>query len=212
MLTLVAGMSVYNVINRQHSTLRVGIKWPNDILINGRKCAGILLESSIGAEKPQPEADRTLRPDDVVILGIGINVNQTTFDADIEETATSLLLETGQMQNRTAILVDVLAEIERQLDIFMTDSSGFVEHYEAALEGMGKMVQLNPVQLYAAQINPMPGIATESPDLREPFVNPEMSSPITGTISGITDDGALRLLTNSGERILYAGEVTFNNE
>jgi len=191
MLTLAAGKSVQLVVKRHNPALRVSIKWPNDILVNGSKCAGILLESSIGRRKY----------DNVVILGIGINVNQATFSADIEDTATSLLLESGLLQDRVGILVEVLAELETQINILSVDPEGFVNSYERAMEGMGKSVQLNTFVPHSRRSD-----ADATSD-----VDPSLSSIVAGTISGVTEDGALRLETESGERILYAGEVTFRD-
>ena len=173
MFTLAAGKSVHAVLTRHWPTLTTSIKWPNDILIDGRKCAGILLESSIG---PSTE-------ENVVILGIGLNVNQTVFPADIEHSATSLLLETGQLQDRLGILVDVLIELETQTQLLIDYPVLFKSEYESVLEGVGRAASLKALE-----------------------------GTILGRILGITDDGALRLDTDSGERIVYAGDVTFEHE
>jgi BirA family biotin operon repressor/biotin-[acetyl-CoA-carboxylase] ligase len=173
LFTLAAGKSVHAVLRRHWPTLATSIKWPNDILVDRRKCAGILLESSIG---PRPE-------ENVVILGIGLNVNQTVFPADIEHNATSLLLETGQLQDRLGILVDVLIELETQIQLFIDDPIRFKSEYESVLEGIGRTVSLKAHE-----------------------------GTIFGRILGITDGGALWLDTDSGERIVYAGDVTFEHE
>jgi len=72
------------------------IKWPNDVLARGRKIAGILLESRVGAVP-------------VVAVGIGVNLLQRGFDGDLQARATSALLETGRALDRAALLTVLLA-------------------------------------------------------------------------------------------------------
>ena len=72
------------------------IRWPNDVLINGKKCAGVLA---------QVEGD-------AIIAGIGINVSQTAFPADLETPATSLLLE-GVRISREDLLVALIQSVDR---------------------------------------------------------------------------------------------------
>jgi BirA family transcriptional regulator, biotin operon repressor / biotin---[acetyl-CoA-carboxylase] ligase len=182
LLTLAAGKSIHVVMNRHWPALRSKIKWPNDILVNGLKCAGILLESSIGLATDE----------NVVVLGIGMNVNQAEFSADIEERATSILLETGQLQDRVGILAEVLLELEVQLELISTAPAVFITSYESALEGLGEMVHMNTMS------------ARDSSLQRGSKAGPDAS----GRILGITPDGALRLQTKSGVHVFHAGEVT----
>jgi BirA family biotin operon repressor/biotin-[acetyl-CoA-carboxylase] ligase len=89
-------------------TLQTGIvpeiKWPNDILIRGKKVAGILTEMSAELDHLQE-----------VILGIGIDVNlgADEFPADLRKIATSLRIESGAMVDRAALAVHVLRELDR---------------------------------------------------------------------------------------------------
>ena len=80
-ITLVAATAMCEAIEKI-TGLSVGIKWPNDLVINGKKVCGILTEMS--AELNQLH---------YVVLGIGVNLKQTAFDAELKEKATSLLLE-----------------------------------------------------------------------------------------------------------------------
>jgi BirA family biotin operon repressor/biotin-[acetyl-CoA-carboxylase] ligase len=83
--------------------LRADIKWPNDVLIAGRKVGGILIESSL-------QADRV----DYAIVGVGINVNlDPAHFPEITPTATSLSREAGHEVSRSALLRAVLTEMER---------------------------------------------------------------------------------------------------
>lgn len=87
-ITLTTGLAVCQVLE-ELSQLEVGLKWPNDIYICGRKCGGILVETS----SLQGEAG-----DHFALVGIGINVNGDgrDFPADLQKTATSLFLESGK--------------------------------------------------------------------------------------------------------------------
>ena len=100
-LTIVAGEACAEAI--AHVTgLRPEIKLPNDILIDGRKAAGILAEARDGR----------------VVLGIGVNVNEAARDLpqEIEPPATSLLLEVGHEVDRADLLVEILDRLERAYD------------------------------------------------------------------------------------------------
>lgn len=77
------------------------IKWPNDILIKGKKAGGLLTESVFLGVKLER-----------VLIGIGLNVNQKSFGPRLETEATSIFLETEEYQNREQILIRVLSEIE----------------------------------------------------------------------------------------------------
>ena len=85
-------------------------KWPNDILINGKKVCGILLESTV----LHSEVEK-------IILGIGLNVNQTEFPDDLRYKATSLRIESGTEIDRIALLQKILEELEnryKELSLF----------------------------------------------------------------------------------------------
>ena len=97
-VTLLAGATVTKVLNAITNSNNFKCKWPNDVLINGRKVAGILAE----------------RSDDGVILGIGINVSTSKQDLPVA-TATSIYLETDQLINRNELLVQILQELSKQL-------------------------------------------------------------------------------------------------
>jgi len=87
----------------QHTAARLEIKWPNDVLINGRKAAGILTELSA-------ELDCVRH----VILGIGVDVNQNAsqFPVELRKRATSLKVETGRAVGRADLAVTLLRELD----------------------------------------------------------------------------------------------------
>ena len=101
-LSLVGGLAVAEALATAGVAAR--IRWPNDLLVDGRKVCGILAEaSSDGAGRVQH-----------VILGIGINLNQTEFPGALAERATSLRLVTGRVHDAGAVLAVVLAHLERR--------------------------------------------------------------------------------------------------
>ncbi len=105
-MTLIAAVAVANAIE-EVTGLQAQIKWPNDILIGRKKVCGILTEMSAEWQKVN-----------YLVLGIGINVNQTDFEPEIAEIATSLNLEKGEMINRLELLkacVKQIAYYERAL-------------------------------------------------------------------------------------------------
>ncbi|MGD8845699.1 MAG: biotin--[acetyl-CoA-carboxylase] ligase [Desulfobacteraceae bacterium] len=101
-ITLMTAVAVANTLNRL-TGLQARIKWPNDILIDGKKVAGILNEIST-------EMDMV----DYVVVGLGINVNirKKQMPQQIREIATSIRIETGSDISRTDLLCDLLAEFE----------------------------------------------------------------------------------------------------
>ena len=78
------------------------MKWPNDILLGGRKVAGILCELHATAAGPAP-----------LVAGFGINVNQEDFPLELRASATSIYLHTAQKFQRAALLKRLLREIEQ---------------------------------------------------------------------------------------------------
>lgn len=100
LLTLVTTIAAHNAVERA-THLDVDIKWPNDLLIGGKKVCGILAEM-------QAEVDRIK----MMIIGVGINVNHESFPDEISGRATSLRLASGRAQSRIEILVEFLEEFE----------------------------------------------------------------------------------------------------
>ena len=107
-LSLVAGNAVAEAI-LEVTGIEPAIKFPNDVLIGGRKVAGILAESSEGR----------------VVLGIGVNVNQTVeqLPAKAQTEPTSLRLELGEPVSRLQLLTAILLQLERAYDAWVTETS-----------------------------------------------------------------------------------------
>jgi BirA family biotin operon repressor/biotin-[acetyl-CoA-carboxylase] ligase len=114
LLTMMAGLSAYTAI-QAHSGLVVDLKWPNDLLIRGKKTGGILTE--MHAEPGQVR---------FVIVGIGLNVNQEKFPGELGSVATSLRIESGRPQSRLELLVRLLREFESDYNRFLAEGSAAV--------------------------------------------------------------------------------------
>ncbi|MGN0291028.1 MAG: biotin--[acetyl-CoA-carboxylase] ligase [Lachnospiraceae bacterium] len=132
MLTLVSAMAVADGIEKV-TGLDCQIKWPNDIVVNGKKVCGILTEMSTQIDYIN-----------YIVIGIGINVQNEAFPKDIKETATSLYLESGKKQNRAAIIEAVWEAFERYYAIYLEtqDMQGLVKEYNEKLANMQKQVRV----------------------------------------------------------------------
>lgn len=110
-----------------------GIKWPNDLLIGGRKFAGILTEMSA-------EPDRVR----YVVVGIGVDVNQGEAElAGMRGFATSLRLETGRMWDRAGLAVSILGELDRNYARLEAGRFGeLAEEWEAGCITLGQAVSV----------------------------------------------------------------------
>lgn len=132
MLTLVAALAVADGIKKVCG-LDSKIKWPNDIVVNGKKVCGILTEMST-------ELDCI----NYVVTGIGINANTGEFPEDIRDVATSLLLETGERVKRSQLIAAVMEAFEQYYGRFMENEnmSGLLEEYNSLLANRDNMVRV----------------------------------------------------------------------
>jgi len=114
LLTMMAGLSTHAAIQAR-TGLQVDLKWPNDLMMNGRKLGGILTEMY---------ADTTLVR--FLIVGIGINVNQEKFPGELGTTATSLRAETDSNQSRLELLARLLREFESDYNRFLREGASSI--------------------------------------------------------------------------------------
>jgi BirA family transcriptional regulator, biotin operon repressor / biotin---[acetyl-CoA-carboxylase] ligase len=131
-ITLLAGVAVCRAINHIASVAS-RIKWPNDILIHGKKVAGILTELEASGSRIAH-----------VVLGIGVNVNTpfSAFPSELRGKATSLLAQRGRSVSRAALLGRILSEGEKWWEVLL--SEGFQPVREAWRElsaTLGKRVR-----------------------------------------------------------------------
>jgi len=106
LITLGAAVALHNAIERE-TGLDVDIKWPNDLLVGGKKVCGILAEM-------QADFDRV----SALIIGIGLNVNHAALPAELADRATSLRIASGRMQSRIECLMAFLEDLESVLSHF----------------------------------------------------------------------------------------------
>lgn len=131
-LTLVAAMSVQKAITRFMDVDAV-IKWPNDLIIDGKKICGILTEMSSDMDGIN-----------YVVTGIGINANQTTFPEEIRQKATSLSLASGQKVKRAALIAAIMNDLEHYYQSFLktADMSLLLEAYNQVLVNRNQQVKV----------------------------------------------------------------------
>jgi len=102
-LSLAAGLAVHAAVQDIDSRILPDLKWPNDVLIQGKKVCGILTEMSA-------EATRVRH----IVVGLGVNVNHGHFPGDLAETATSLRLTTGSEWSRVEVCAALLKSLDRE--------------------------------------------------------------------------------------------------
>ncbi|NNE71580.1 MAG: biotin--[acetyl-CoA-carboxylase] ligase [Rhodothermales bacterium] len=130
LLPLAAGLAVRDAVEPLPGLPEPALKWPNDLLVGGRKCAGILVESVMPAGSA-PWA----------VVGIGLNVNQDSFPESLKEIATSLRLASGKQVARPLLLAHLLEAFEERLGLAETRPSALVQDYLQVLHGVGRPVR-----------------------------------------------------------------------
>ena len=131
-LTLVMGLSVAQGIEALTGR-KAGIKWPNDVVYSGKKICGILTEMRIQEGKPEH-----------IVIGVGINVNQTEFSPELQDKATSVFLETEKKADRISGIARVMEYFEKNYRKFLRteDLSLIKENYESLLLNKDRQVRI----------------------------------------------------------------------
>lgn len=166
-LSLLTGLAVLKTL-REAGVQGAGLKWPNDVLVGQRKIAGILLEL-VGD------------PADVchVVIGIGINVNMRTAH-EVDQSWTSLRLETGSLFDRNAVVGNLTRNIEDYLSVHqVTGFEPFRSEWESNHLWQGRAVTLSA------------GVQA-----------------IEGIVLGIDSQGALKLRVGDEEKLFSGGELS----
>jgi len=157
MVTLIAALAVSEAV-RKVCDIVPDIKWPNDIVINGRKVCGILTELDI------TDGVKSL------IVGVGINVNQNLFPEEIADKATSIMNEAGRLIDREELMQHFAEALEYYYEIFLKtgDMSGLLDEYNGKLINMNREVKvLDPsenIEGIARGIDPMGKLLVETED------------------------------------------------
>lgn len=173
-LTLLTAVAIVQGIKKA-TGISCEIKWPNDILINGKKIVGILTEM-------QAESDRIQS----IIIGIGMNVNTTSFPDDLKQKATSLLIENDGKEIRRAQLLQAIFE---QFEIL----------YHEYLKNGFEVIKLR-WESYAVSLGKFITART-------------LTGEITGYAKGITDQGVLLLEDQEGKiHEIYSADIEISSQ
>lgn len=123
MITIITALSVEEAIVKE-TGIQGAIKWPNDVVVHGKKVCGILTELSAQMDEIT-----------YVIAGVGINVAQKAFPKDLRDKATSLYLEGAKEVNRSSLAAKVLEVFEAKYEKYLEteDLRAFVEEYNSLM-------------------------------------------------------------------------------
>jgi BirA family biotin operon repressor/biotin-[acetyl-CoA-carboxylase] ligase len=120
-LSLATGLAAQAAI-RLVSGLVIDLRWPNDLMVGGKKLGGILVETAV-------EPDTTLR---YAVIGIGINLNRLSFPPELSSIATSLRVASGHIQSRQALLIGVLRALDLELTQLEAQEPDLLQRFMAA--------------------------------------------------------------------------------
>ena len=139
MLTLVAALAAAKAV-REETNCACQIKWPNDLVMNGKKICGILTEMGTEGKTVQ-----------YAVVGIGINVTQQSFGEELEQKATSIYLETGKVIKRSNLIQKIWMFMEEYYHIWEQcgDLGALKQEYVEQLVNLGRVVKvLDPAGEY----------------------------------------------------------------
>ena len=127
LLSLVASMSVHKFLKKYLDNLY--IKWPNDILVNNKKICGILLEGKINNDSK------------MVVIGIGININQIVFNNEINDITTSLKKELDKDFDIDELINELVHILITDIEVFLNGSDEFIKYIRTYLFGINKLIE-----------------------------------------------------------------------
>lgn len=168
--SLAAGLAVRAAVAEIAPQLLADLKWPNDLLLGGKKVCGILTEMN-------SEATRVRH----LVVGVGINVNQVKFPAELREIATSLRMETGTEWSRVELCAALLKSLDREYRNLVEDAGA----REAILSRFEE----------------------SSSSVRGRKVSIEENGGLAGVTEGLDERGFLRVRTAAGLRTVLSGTV-----
>ncbi len=166
LIPLLTGVAVVEAL--EEFNLKPALKWPNDILLNRKKCGGILMEGKFQGELLTS-----------VVIGIGLNVNErlSEFPADLQATSTSVAEETGTTIQRELLLAKILNSLEPWYHSLQSGATvDIISAWEDCCAHLHKGVSF----------------------LRK-------GQEMTGTFSGVAEDGEA-IIVSSGDRLLLSSE------
>lgn len=169
-ISLAAGLAVRAAV-QEVTSLVADLRWPNDVLLAGKKFCGILIEMNA-----EPTRVRFL------VLGIGLNVNQSSFPSGLKAEATSLRLETGRTWSRVELAASLLKSLNREYRAIVSARS----------KALGEIVRR---------------FEEASSSVRGRRVRVEEEGGYEGVTEGLDANGFLRVRADSGMRTVISGGV-----
>jgi BirA family transcriptional regulator, biotin operon repressor / biotin---[acetyl-CoA-carboxylase] ligase len=170
-LTLAAGLAVHAAVQEMDPALKPDLKWPNDLLLDRKKFCGILTEMN-----SEPTQVR------YVVVGVGINVNQTSFPAELQAIATSLRMCSGSEYSRLQLCGALLKSLDRE--------------YRNLLENPGARDSI--LRRFTERSSSVTGVR----------VHVEENGGFEGMTEGLDSRGFLQVRTTQGLRRVLSGMVT----
>jgi len=168
--SLAAGLAVRGAVAEIAPQLLVDLKWPNDLLLVGKKFCGILTEMNAEATRVR-----------YLVVGVGINVNQLKFPAELREIATSLRIETGTEWSRVELCGALLKSLDRE--------------YRSLIEDAGARDAI------------LRRFEESSSSVRGRKVKIEENPGLAGVTEGLDERGFLRIRTAEGLKTVLSGTV-----
>jgi BirA family biotin operon repressor/biotin-[acetyl-CoA-carboxylase] ligase len=168
--SLAAGLAVREAVAEIAPQLVADLKWPNDLLLGGKKFCGILTEMNA-------EATRVRH----LVVGVGINVNQAKFPAELREIATSLRIETGTEWSRVELCAALLKSLDRE--------------YRSLIEDAGARNAI------------LRRFEKSSSSVRGRRVAIDENDGLTGVTEGLDERGFLQVRTVEGLKTVVSGTV-----
>ena len=169
-LSLATGLAVRDAILAINPGLDPDLKWPNDLLLQGKKFCGILTEMNAEATRVR-----------YIVIGVGINVNQSSFPAELREEATSIRLISGTEWSRVELAAALLKSLDRE--------------YRALLEKPN------------AHDSILRRFAEHSSYVRGRQVRVEENGGFEGVTEGLDQRGFLQVRTSQGIRLVLSGTI-----
>jgi BirA family transcriptional regulator, biotin operon repressor / biotin---[acetyl-CoA-carboxylase] ligase len=130
LLNFAASLAVGNALENLYQ-LKVELKWPNDVLINGKKLCGILIESTSEGNKIER-----------LVIGLGINVNQTMFQGNYSIPPTSVKLEINENAERERLLAEVLNNFEELLLVLIESPENILKDWKQRCGMIGDKISI----------------------------------------------------------------------
>ena len=126
LLSLVASVSVHKLLRKYLKN--IFIKWPNDILVDNKKICGILLEG------------KSNKKSSMIVVGIGINVNQITFSNEIDSLTTSLKKELNLNFDIDKLVLELRNQLINDIEEFLNNNNSFIDYIRDNLFGRNQLI------------------------------------------------------------------------